>query len=150
VSLLFALWVVENFECYICTDFYNFIDNFWHHKNGFNWWVIWKLSSSYWCVPNATIIVACYILIKRRDEPIPREPALVRNLLREAHMHQLFFWGENTHTYSLVQPVIILAYGFNKQTGSNLMIIMQELGVWWVEETFGSLTLIVQRNTWFS
>jgi len=32
------------------------------------------------------------------DEPIPRKPTLVRNLLCQAHMH-LLFYGERTHTY---------------------------------------------------
>jgi len=39
----------------------------------------------------ATVIVACYILFDWGDEPIPQELTLVGNLLRQAHLHQLFF-----------------------------------------------------------
>jgi len=43
------------------------------------------------------VVVACYIIF---DERIPQEPNLVRTLLCEAHMHQLFFGGRtNTYDY---------------------------------------------------
>ena len=50
----------------------------------------------------AMVVVTCYILFDWGDESIPRKPTLVRNLLRQAHMLQLFLGGR-THTYDYLR-----------------------------------------------